>query len=147
MQRRTLRSSENKINCFQKSVVKGTRISRVCQHGDHVSVEFAIRNLRSHLKLNKAHVRNIVRDYYSQLSGRLRRLIGGFHVTFHVTSSSPCCWTKTKHLSLAPFVRPPAIVHYTIVIVSRDWLRTVYTSYGQKSSYFKEVIMYNVPAF
>ena len=35
---------------------------------------------------------------------------------------------KTKDLSLAPFVRPPAIVHCTIVIcVSRDWLQTINT--------------------
>ena len=43
--------------------------------------------------------------------------IGGFHVT----SSPPCWWTKTIDLSLAPFVRPPAFVHFTIVIcVSRE---------------------------
>ena len=41
-------------------------------------------------------------------------LIGGFHVTS--SSSSSCWWTKTKDLSLAPFVRPPAIVHCSIVI-------------------------------
>ena len=46
---------------------------------------------------------------------------------FHVTSSSPCWWTKTKDLSLAPFVCPPAIVHCSIVIcVSIDWLQTLY---------------------
>ena len=34
---------------------------------------------------------------------------------------------ETKDLSLAPFVCPPAIVHYVIVIcVSRDWLQTSY---------------------
>ena len=50
--------------------------------------------------------------------------IGGFHVT----SSPPCWWTKTIDLSLAPFVRPPAFVHFTIVIcVSRDWLKTTYS--------------------
>ena len=38
--------------------------------------------------------------------------IGGFHVR----SSPPCWWTKTNDLSLAPFVRPPAIVHCSIVI-------------------------------
>ena len=49
---------------------------------------------------------------------------------FHVTSSPPCWWTKTIDLSLAPFVRPPAFVHFTIVIcVSRDWLKTTYTIY------------------
>ena len=49
--------------------------------------------------------------------------IGGFHVT----SSPPCWWTKTKHLSLASFVRPPEVVHFTIVIgVSRGWLKTSY---------------------
>ena len=37
-------------------------------------------------------------------------------------------WTKTKDLSLAAFVRPPAIVHFSIVIcVSRDCLQTTYT--------------------
>ena len=29
---------------------------------------------------------------------------------FHVTSSPPCWWTKTKDLSLAFFVRPPALL-------------------------------------
>ena len=49
--------------------------------------------------------------------------IGGFHVT----SSPPCWWTNTIDLSLAPFVRPPAFVRFTIVIcVSRDWLKTTY---------------------
>ena len=49
--------------------------------------------------------------------------IGGFHVM----SSPPCWWTKTIDLSLAPFVRPPAFVRFTIVIcVSRDWLKTTY---------------------
>ena len=38
---------------------------------------------------------------------RLSYLLGGFHAT----SSPPCCWTKTKDLSLGPFVHPPAIVH------------------------------------
>ena len=46
---------------------------------------------------------------------------------FHVTSSPPSWWTKTKDLSLASFVLPPAIVHYIIVIcVSRDRLQTTY---------------------
>ena len=41
-------------------------------------------------------------------------------------TSQPCWWTKTKDLSLASFVHPPAIVHYLIVIcVSRDWLQTI----------------------
>ena len=39
---------------------------------------------------------------------------------FHVTSSPPCWWMKTKDLSFAPFVRPPAIVHYIIVILSLE---------------------------
>ena len=30
---------------------------------------------------------------------------------FHITSSPPCWWTKTKDLLLAPFVCPSAIVH------------------------------------
>ena len=47
---------------------------------------------------------------------------------FQVTSSPQCQWTKTKDLSLAPFVRPPAIVHWSIVIcVSRGWLQTTNT--------------------
>ena len=46
---------------------------------------------------------------------------------FNKWSSPPCWWTKTKDLSLAPFVRPPAIVDYIIVIsVSGDWLQTIY---------------------
>ena len=46
---------------------------------------------------------------------------------FHVTSTSPCWWTKTKDPSLAPFVCAPAIVHYSIVIcVSRHWLQATY---------------------
>ena len=47
---------------------------------------------------------------------------------FHVTSSPPCWWTKTKDLSLASFVRPPEVVRFSIVIgVSRGWLKTSYT--------------------
>ena len=54
----------------------------------------------------------------------LVHLIGGFHVM----SSQPCWWTRTINFSLAPFVRPPAFVHFTIVIcVSRDWLQPTYT--------------------
>ena len=46
---------------------------------------------------------------------------------FHVTSSSPYWWTKTKHLSFASFARPPEIVYFTSVIgVSRGWLKTPY---------------------
>ena len=46
---------------------------------------------------------------------------------FHVTSSPPCWWTKTKDLSLASFVRPE-VVRFSIVIgVSRDWLKTSYS--------------------
>ena len=49
--------------------------------------------------------------------------IGGFHVT----SWPPFWWTRTKDFSLAPFVRPPAIVHCSIVIcVPSDWLLTTY---------------------
>ena len=44
-----------------------------------------------------------------------------------MTSSLSCWWTKTKEPSLAPFVHPPAIVHYNIIIcVSRDWLQNIY---------------------
>ena len=36
-------------------------------------------------------------------------------------------WTRTKVLSLATFVRLPAIVHYIMVIcVSADWLQTLW---------------------
>ena len=41
--------------------------------------------------------------------------------------SPPRWWTKTKDLSLAPFVCPPVIVHCSILIcISRDWLQTSY---------------------
>ena len=44
-----------------------------------------------------------------------------------MTSSPPFWWTKTKDLSLASFVRPPEVVHFSIVIsVSRGWLKTSY---------------------
>ena len=47
-----------------------------------------------------------------------------------MTSSPPYWWTKTKDLSLASFLRPPEVVHFSIVIgVSRGWLKT---SYGRK---------------
>ena len=50
---------------------------------------------------------------------------GADKIGFHVTSSTPYWWTKTKDLSLASFVRPPAIVHFSIIIgVSRGWLKT-----------------------
>ena len=35
---------------------------------------------------------------------------------FHVTSSPPCWWTKTKDLSSASLVRPPEVVRFSIVI-------------------------------
>ena len=42
-----------------------------------------------------------------------------------MTSTAPCWWTKTKDLSLAPFVRPLEVVHFSIVIgISRGWLKT-----------------------
>ena len=37
---------------------------------------------------------------------------------FHVTSLSPCWWTKTKDLSLASFVRPPATTQYITSLLS-----------------------------
>ena len=44
---------------------------------------------------------------------------------FHVTSSPPCLWTKTKDLSLSSFVRLPEVVHFTIVTgFPRGWLKT-----------------------
>ena len=48
-------------------------------------------------------------------------------MTFYVTSSPPCWWTKTKDLSLASFVSPPdlEVVNFSIVIgASRVWLKT-----------------------
>ena len=52
-----------------------------------------------------------------------------------MTSWPPCWWTKIKDLSLASFVRPPKVVHFTIVIgVSIGWLKTSYTSPKLKSS-------------
>ena len=45
----------------------------------------------------------------------------------HVTSSPPCWWTKTKAHLLESSVRPPEVVHFSIVIgVSRGWLKTSY---------------------
>ena len=47
-----------------------------------------------------------------------------------MTSLRPCWWTKTKDLSLAPFVCPPEVVHFSIVIdVPRGWLKTSYNTY------------------
>ena len=61
--------------------------------------------------------------FMTRFTATRKKPIGGFHVT----SSPPCWWTKTIDLSVAPFVRPPAFVHFTIVIcVSRDWLKTTY---------------------
>ena len=51
--------------------------------------------------------------------------IGGFHVT----SSRPCWWTRTIAFSLATFVRPPAFVHFTIVICfSREFTLVCFIS-------------------
>ena len=67
---------------------------------------------------------------------------------FQVTSSPPCWWTKTKDLSLAPFVRPPAIVHWSIVIcVSRDWLQTIYLQIiktGEPFLYMKQSCVFYI---
>ena len=50
-----------------------------------------------------------------------KEIIGGFHVK----SSPPFWWTKTKDLSLASFVRPPEVIHFSIVVgVYRGWLIT-----------------------
>ena len=60
---------------------------------------------------------------------KYRTILTPVHNTggFHVTSSPLCWWTKTKDLSLAPFVCPPEVVHFSIVIgVSRCWLKTSY---------------------
>ena len=44
-----------------------------------------------------------------------------------MTSSPPCWWTKTKDLSLASFVLPPEVVHFSFVIgVPENWLKTSY---------------------
>ena len=77
-----------------------------------------------HVEVSRLFIRN--RTHWHEIFFRLccwyLRYPGGFHVT----SSPPCWWTKTKDLSLAPaFVCPPTIVHCSIVIcVSRDWLLT-----------------------
>ena len=64
------------------------------------------------------------KSQYIYMYQRLPNGIGGFRVT----SSRPCWWTRTIDFSLAPFVRPPAFVHFTIVIcISRDWLPPTYT--------------------
>ena len=45
-----------------------------------------------------------------------------------MTSSPPYSWTKTKDLSLAFFVRPPDVLHFSIVIgVPGGWLKTSYS--------------------
>ena len=50
-----------------------------------------------------------------------KEIMGGFHVK----SSPPFWWTKTKDLSLASFVRPPEVIHFSIVVgVYRGWLIT-----------------------
>ena len=47
-----------------------------------------------------------------------------------MTSLPPCWWTKIKDLSLSSFVRPPEVVHFSIVIgVSRSWLKTSYSDW------------------
>ena len=44
-----------------------------------------------------------------------------------MTSSPPCWRTKTKDLSLASFVRPPEVVHFSVVIsVPSGWLKPSY---------------------
>ena len=61
----------------------------------------------------------------------LRRKITSFELGyfagnhhFNVVSERPCWWTKTIDCSLAAFVHPPAIVHFSIVIcVLRDCLQ------------------------
>ena len=56
-------------------------------------------------------------------SSQKANAIGGFDVT----SSPPYLGTKTKDLSSSSSVRPPAIVHFSIVIcVSSDSLQTNY---------------------
>ena len=54
-----------------------------------------------------------------------------------MTSSPPCWWTKTKDLSLASFVRPPEVVHFSIVTgVPGDWLKTSYSEGRINNSIF-----------
>ena len=58
-----------------------------------------------------------------------------------MTSSPPCRWTKTKDLSFASFVRPPEVVHFSIVIgVSRGWLKTSYSLFQLMSEHFQWVV-------
>ena len=50
-------------------------------------------------------------------------------------TSSPPWWTKTKDPSLASFVRPPEVVHFSIVIgVPRGWLKTSYCAATKEQS-------------
>ena len=44
-----------------------------------------------------------------------------------MTFLPPCWWTKTKDRSVASFVRPLEVLHFSIVIgVPRGWLKTSY---------------------
>ena len=47
-------------------------------------------------------------------------MISSFSSCFHVTSSPPCWWTKTKDLSLASFVRPPEVYISLLLLVSPE---------------------------
>ena len=52
-----------------------------------------------------------------------------------MTSSPPCWSTKTKDLSLASFVGPPEVVHFSIVVgVSRGRFKTSYSLIHPQSS-------------
>ena len=63
-----------------------------------------------------------------------KRSMGGFHIE----SSLQSWWTKTKDLSLAPFVRPPAFLHCTIFISVNNVVEcaafVILAAYGQTSS-------------
>ena len=111
-----------------RSASKATRGSGVKRHGAAWSAcnskyWILILNLEATLSQN-GMAAEAGRKQAAQKKASNSSIIGGFDVT----SSPPCWWTKTKDLSLAPFVCPPAIVHCSIVIcVSRDRLQTTFT--------------------
>ena len=75
------------------------------------------------LNANKSNNRKIVTTAQTFLFRFIFLPIGGFHVT----SSLPCWWTKTKDLLLASFVRPAEVALFFIVIgVSGGCLKISY---------------------
>ena len=54
-----------------------------------------------------------VLPHISTQKPKKQKVVGGFHMT----SSPPCWWTKTKDLSLASFVRLPEVVLFSILLL------------------------------